>query len=91
MHKEIRSITQKLVVSEAFLHCGKCGSIVIIKLYISIILLRVSSVSPLIFFITLELAEQVSETRESNCFLRVKHIHDIWHNTLFSRLQRLYN
>lgn len=59
MHKEIRCFPQNLVVSETLLCCGKCGSRMVIKLYISIIFFRVSLLSPLIFFITLELAEPI--------------------------------
>lgn len=89
---EIRNIPQNLAVSETFLHYRKCGYRVIIKLYISVIFSRVSSISPFIFFITLELTEQqVRTARESNWFPRVKLIRGLWHNLLFYRLQRFYN
>lgn len=91
MYKEIRTIPQNLAVSETFLHYRKCGYRVIIKLYISILFFGVFSISPFIFFITLELAEQVRTARESNWFPRVKLTRGFWHNELFYKLQRFYN
>lgn len=91
MYEEIRNIPGNLAESESFLHYGKCGYRVIIKLHIFIIFFRVSSISSFILLITLKLAEQVRTGRESNWLPRVKLIRDLWHNILFYRLQRFYN
>lgn len=65
MHKKI-IYSSESGRAETFLDCGKCGSIAIIKLYISIIFFSVSSISPLIFLITLKLAEWLRKARETN-------------------------